>query len=176
MPKRSAVTQLPDDVKEDLNRKLIKNGFADYQGLADWLTEQGFGISKSSIHRYGQEFESRLSAIQVATEQAKAIASAAGDEEGAMNDALIRLVQERAFDVLINLQSDNPDEFAKIFPKMGVMVARLSRASVAQKKWQAEARKKAREAARKVSKVLKNRGLSEDAADAIRKDILGIAG
>ena len=89
-----------------------------------------------------------------------------------MNDALIRLIQQKAFDALVNLQK-NDDE---IIPKMGVMVARLSRASVVQKKWQAEVRKKAQEAARKVSKELKKRGLSQEAAEAIKKDILGIAG
>ena len=175
MPQRSAVTQLPDEVREDLDRRLIKSGFANYQGLADWLTEQGYEISKSSIHRYGKQFEERLSAIKIATEQAKAIASVAGDEEGAMNDALIRLVQERAFDVLVNLQNDNPDDFAKIFPKLGLMVARLGRASVQQKKWQTEVRGKAEKAADEITDIVKSGGLSDEKAKEIRKKILGVA-
>jgi len=174
MPQRPAVTQLPEKIRKELNRRLEANGFSDYQGLSDWLAEQGYGISKSAIHRYGQQFEERLAAIRIATEQAKVISEAVGDEEGAMNDALIRLVQERAFDVLVNLQSDDPEEFSKVFSKMGLMVARLSRASVAQKKWQAEAREKAKTAAKAIDTIVKKAGLSTEKAAEIQKKILGI--
>lgn len=172
MPKRSSILQLPEEIRDELNRRLVANSFSGYQGFSDWLGELGFEISRSSVHRHGQQFEEKLAAIKIATEQARAIADAAGDEEGKMNDALIRLIQQKAFDTLVDLQEDKDG----ILPKMGIMVARLSRASVGQKKWQAEVRGKAREAARKISKELKKRGLSEEAAEAIKKDILGIAG
>ena len=161
MPKRSSILQLPEEVQAELNKRLVKNGFADYQGLADWLDEKGFQISKSSIHRHGQQFEERLAAIKVATEQAKAITAAVGDEEGAMNEALIRLVQERAFEVLVNLQTDDPEKFAKVFPKMGMMVARLGRAAVTQKKWMAEVKAKTKKAADEVGKAVKSSGMAK---------------
>lgn len=175
MPQRSSILQLPEDIQAELNKRLVKNGFADYQGLADWLAEKGFQISKSSIHRHGQQFEERLAAIKTATEQAKAITAAVGDEEGAMNEALIRLVQERAFEVLVNLQTDDPEKFAKVFPKMGMMVARLGRASVQQKKWRGEVKEKAKSAASEVGKIVKSSGLSTDKAKEIREKILGVA-
>jgi len=174
MPARSKITKLPPEVKAELDRRLIGCGFADYTALAQWLEEQGFEISRSAIHRYGQGFESRLAAIKVATEQARAITDVVGDDEGRMSDALISLVQEKAFDVLVNLQTDDPEIFSKVFPKLGVMVARLSRASVAQKKWMAEAREKARAAADDVVKTAKQGGLSEEKAEEIRRRILGI--
>ena len=59
---------------------------------------------------------------------------------------------------------------------MGSMIARLSRASVTQKKWQIEARDKAQDAAQKISKELIKRGLSDPAVETIKKKILGIAG
>ena len=174
MPQRSAISQLPEEIRQEFEKCLIQKNFADYQGFEDWFAERGFEISKSSAHRYGQGFQQRLSAIKIATEQAKAIASAVGDEEGAMNDALIRLVQERAFDVLVNLQDDDTGSFEKIFPKIGLMVARLGRASVQQKKWQAEARGKVQEAAKDVNKIVKQAGLSTEKAEEIKKRILGI--
>ena len=91
-----------------------------------------------------------------------------------MSDALISLVQEKAFDVLVNLQTEDPVAFAKIFPKMGIMVAKLSKASVDQKKWMSQARSKAKDAAEEVVKVAKQGGLSEKTAEEIRKKILGI--
>ncbi|MBN1830280.1 MAG: DUF3486 family protein [Deltaproteobacteria bacterium] len=174
MPQRSAVTRLPDDIRAELNRRLVQNGFADYQGLADWLADLGYEISKSSIHRYGQNFDNRLAALTTATAQAKAVTEVVGDEEGAMNEALIRLVQEKLFDVLVNLQIDDPDSFAKVFPKLGLMVARLGNASVKQKQWQAEARKKAKSAARAVDRIVRQTDLPPEKVDEIQKKILGI--
>lgn len=174
MPKRPSVHNLPDEIKTELDRRLIKGGFSGYQALAAWLKSVGWEISKSSLHRYGSGFEDRLAALKIATEQARAVSEAVGDNEGVMNDALIGLVQEKAFDVLCNLQTDDPDAFAKIFPKMGIMVAKLSKASVEQKKWMREIREKAKETAEDIVKTVKKGGLSEEKAETIRKKILGI--
>ena len=143
MPARSKITQLPDDVRSELERRLITGGFSDYCALADWLREQGFEISKSAIHRFGQDFESKCEAIKLATEQAKAIVATVGDDEGNMNEALIRLIQQLSFDILIKNQDA---DIAALLPKMGIMVAKLSKASVDQKKYQTEVRTKAKQA------------------------------
>lgn len=174
MPSRSKITKLPDVIKRELDKRLITGSFSDYRKLSDWLQEQGFEISRSAINRYGQAFEDRLAAIKVASEQARAVSEAVGDNEGVMNDALISLVQEKAFDVLVNLQTSDPVAFAKIFPRMGIMVAKLSKASVDQKKWMSEAKGKAKDAAEEVVKAVKKSGMSEKTAEEIRKKILGI--
>lgn len=174
MPARSKITKLPDDIKRELDKRLITGSFSGYRDLSAWLQEQGYDISRSAINRYGQGFEGRLAAIKIASEQARAVSEAVGDNEGAMNDALISLVQEKAFDVLVNLQTEDPEAFAKIFPKMGIMVARLSKASVDQKKWMSEAKGKAKDAAEEVVKAVKKSGMSEKTAEEIRKKILGI--
>lgn len=165
---------LPDAVKAKLNQRLIAGGFAGYSALETWLKEQGYEISRSAIHRYGQEFEDKLAAIKIATEQARAITEAVGDDEGRMSDALISLVQQQAFDVLVNMQKRDPETYEKLFPKMGIVVSRLARASVAQKKWQSEAREKARTTADEIVKEVKKGGLSAEKAEEIRKKILGI--
>ena len=43
MPPRSKVSKLPDAIQRELEQRLIANGFSDYDGLAAWLDEQGFG-------------------------------------------------------------------------------------------------------------------------------------
>jgi len=173
MPQRSAVTQLPDEVREDLDRRLIKSGFANYQGLADWLIEQGYEISKSSIHRHGQQLEQRLQAIKISTESARAIANASPDDEGAMGDALTRLMQDKIFNMLLELEKIDADQID--VTKLGRMIADLNRSSVTQKKWQAEARGKAARAADDVADIVKSTGLSDEKAKEIRKKILGVA-
>lgn len=118
-----------------------------------------------------------MAAIKVASEQARAVSEAVGDNEGVMNDALISLVQEKAFDVLVNLQTADPVAFAKIFPKMGIMVAKLSKASVDQKKWAAEARKKAQDAVKNIEAKTAAGGkksLDAETMRIIKEEVYGI--
>jgi len=174
MPARPTVLQLPDPVRAELDARLIKSGFAGYVGLAQWLSEQGFEISKSALHRYGQQFEERVSALKIATDQAKAIVESAPDDEGAVSDALMRLVQEKLFGVLMNLGDIDP---ARInLGTLAKAIAQLGRASVAQKKWQAEVRERASVVADEVTAKARESGMSAETAEVWRKKILGIAG
>lgn len=172
MPARSKITTLPEEIKAELNKKLISRGFADYTALVEWLQGQGFEISRSTLHRYGQDFEAKCEAIKIATEQAKAIVGVVGDDEGNMNEALIRLIQQLSFDILIK---NEHEDLLSILPKMGVMIAKLSRASVDQKKYASDARKKAlEEAANAVETSAKQEGVSPETIVKIRREILGM--
>ncbi|MCY1214395.1 hypothetical protein D9M72_262080 [compost metagenome] len=170
MPPRSKVAGLPAEVKSWLDRALAENNFSDYEALSEELASQGFAISKSALHRYGQDFESKLSALKVASEQAKAVVAAAPDEEGAVNEALMRLVQEHLFKLLLS------DEGKMDLPKVAKAVAELGRAAVVQKKWQAEVRAKAEAAASQVEKIARKGGLNAETVAEIRREILGVAG
>ena len=167
--KRSKVTQLPKEVKAWLDQALVENNFSGYEQLERELVARGCVIGKSSLHRYGQQFEDRLRAVKLATEQARAISESMPDDAGAMNDALIRLVQEKAFTALLKMEEGAP------MKEIGLMVARLSNATVKQKQWAAEVREKAESVAESVAAIGRKGGLSADALDMIRRDILGIA-
>lgn len=132
--------QLPDEVRSELDQRLVASGFGDYRGLADWLEEQGFEISKSAIHRYGEKFERRLQAIRLATSQAEAIVAATPDDAGAMTEANIRLAQVKLQEAMLELSDDEVNPAA--VSKLARAAADLARASVTQKKWADEARAK----------------------------------
>ena len=170
MPPRSKVANLPKAVKAWLDKALAENSFSEYESLAAELSAQGFSISKSALHRYGQDFESKLSALKMASEQARAVVAAAPDEEGAVNEALMRLVQEHLFKLLM------ADGNSFDLPKVAKAVAELGKASIVQKKWQAEYREKAETAAAKVEKIAKKGGLNAETITEIRREILGVAG
>ena len=166
---------MPDEVRQELEKRLIQGGFAGYVELAEWLNEQGFEISKSSVGRYGKNFKNRLQALKVATDQAKAIVEASEDDAGAMNDAIIRLVQTKTFELLVELEADNKD-----LPRIGQMVAKLAQAAVRQKKWQQEMEGKIREkaleeAAQAVGAAAAEQGLNNEQAEFWRKKVLGVA-
>lgn len=172
MPQRSKVQALPETVKSDLDRKLVAGGFSDYVALSDWLKDQGYEISKSSLHRYGSGFEQRLSAIKIATDQAQAIADTIGDDQGVLGDALTRLIQEKTFQLLVEMESLSAEDVD--FTKLGEMVAKLNKTAILQKKWISDMREKAARTADEVVKVAKSGGLSAERAEEIRKKILGI--
>ena len=170
MPPRAKVTELPKELRDWLDQALISNGFSDYHQLAAALAGQGHSIGKSSLQRYGSVLERRVAQLKLATDQAKAIVKASPDDEGAMNDALIRLTQEKVFNVLLELEVD--PETVNI-NKLTRSIADLARSSVSQKRLAAEAKAPARlellEEQRKALESMPNRGgVTPDAKKAIR--------
>lgn len=133
MPVRSKVTQLPKKIKAELDRRLVESAFSGYVGLAEWLTENGYQISKSSVFRYGKEFETRLTTLKDITEQARVVSEEIGDDENLVIDMLVRIAGQKLFQRLIEL--DVTDEKMTLSDLMGA-IARISQASVGQKKWQ----------------------------------------
>jgi hypothetical protein len=171
MPPRSKIEQLPEEVRAELDARLIRSGFGGYRALADWLTDQGFEIRKSALQSYGAAFEDRISCLKLATEQARAIVSESPDDEGAMSEALMRLTQEKLFGVLMELQVD-PQKVS--LSGLARSIAELGRASVTQKKYAQEVRDRAKLAAEQASKIAKRGGLDAAAVKEIRAAILGI--
>ncbi len=173
MAKRSKIEGLPTAVKEWLDAALVEGNFSGYEQLEAELKQRGFDIGKSSIHRYGSQFEQRLATLKMASQQARAIVEAAPDDEGAVSEALMRLVQEKLFQVMLDFEVD-PRKPLNI-ASAAKAIADLSRATVGQKKRLAEVREKARNAAEAVTQVAKKGGLSAEAVNTIRREILGIA-
>ena len=171
MARRSRVVGLPKAVKEWLDNALIEGNFYDYELLSSGLKEKGFDISKSSLHRYGSQFETRMAALKLATEQAEAIAKAVPDDENALSDALLRVVQEKVFSMLMNLEDDPKVGFAKL----ATIATEIAFASTNVKEFRSKVKEKAKAAAAKVDSLVKNSGLTGDAIEEIRRSILGIS-
>lgn len=179
MPPRSKVEQLPAEIKQWLDARLVDDGFSGYETLEDEINRRleaagaDFRIGKSSLHRYGSDFEDRLKSLKMVTQQAKAVVTGSADDEDAVSQALIRPTQEKLFNVVLNAQVD-PEKMD--LAKMTRAIADLSRASITNKKFAAEVKTRAAAAAEEVGKVVKQAGLSAETADQIRRQILGIAG
>lgn len=172
MAPKSKIQGLPQDVKDWLDKALIDGNFSDYELLAANLRARGYDISKSSVHRYGQQFEERLSTLKLVTEQARAVVQASPDDDDAMNQALIRITQEKLFTLMLDLQIDPDDvDIAKVTRS----IADLARSSTDAKKYAREIREKAKAAAEEVATTIREAGLTDAAAEAIRDKILGIA-
>jgi hypothetical protein len=172
MPKRCKVDTLPPELKAWLDAELLKRGFADYVQLAADLQAKGAELSKSAIHRYGSKFEQRMAQLKVSTEQARAVVAASPDDEGAMNEALIRLTQDKLFGVLVDLDVD-PDSVN--ITKITKSIADLARSSITQKKWQIEVRTKAAERMKAVEQEAKAmKGETRDVALAMLQKVRAV--
>lgn len=171
MPPRAKAVNLPRAVKEWLDRALVDGNFSGYRALQEELSARGFDISKSALQRYGQSFERRLDALKLASEQARVMVQAAPDEEGAVNEALTRLVQEKLFGALMELEVDP----AKLnLASAAKAVAELGKATVVQKKWAAEVRRALDDAADNIAKEARAQGMDEDQVMFWREKVLGV--
>ena len=180
MAPRSKVLTLPPELKEWLDAQLIRGGFSDYVQLAADLKARGESVSKSALHRYGSQFEKRMAQLKMSNEQARALVDASPDDEDKLGAAVIRLTQDRIFQLLVDLEIDPESvDVNKLFKN----AAEIGKASVTQKKFTMEARAAIEEAARK--KVLEEQrakleamptkgGVTTETKAAIR-EALGIA-
>lgn len=176
MPPRSKVEALPKGVKEWLDRALVDGNFAGYEALAGELKARGHDISKTAVHRYGQAFEERLSALKLATEQARAVVEAAPDEDDTVNQALVRITQEKLFTLMMDIEID-PEKVD--ISKITKSIADLARSSVNLKRYAAEAAEAARrkllvEQQANLEKIAKKQGMSQEQLDFWIKDFLGV--
>jgi len=112
--------------------------------------------------------------VSLATQQARSLAEASPDRDGSMTDALVRLVQEKIFGVLVEAEDVEEGQLARI----ARVVADLGRATISQKRWAEEMRgrleKQKNAASAKIDEIKLSGGLSGEAYDAIRAVLLGI--
>lgn len=179
MSQRSKVTKLPEDVRKELDAELVKRGFSGYDALETWLHGLGIAISKSSIHRYGRNLERKLSAIRASTEAALLIAEAAPDDANLRSGAGMAILETEIFDMLVSLQDaeseDDPIKRAKILSSLAGNYAKLSRASIHQKKHELEIRAKVEATADKVARLAKKGGASAATVEEMKRAVMGIA-
>ncbi|MCE8004235.1 DUF3486 family protein [Billgrantia ethanolica] len=182
MAKRSKVFDLPPEVREELNERLVSTGFQGYESLAKWLDSRGYKLSRSSVQRYGQdlqeEFELAMGDVRKTTEMAKAFTESDDDAKGSLVDATARIVQEQLLRITIALRKaeHEPEKAAKYMASVTHALADIGRMSLGQKKWALEVRKEvAREAADKATEVARRGGLSKDMVNDLRRELLGIA-
>lgn len=184
--KRSKIERLPAALRDEISKKLIAGAFSGYEALEAWCEEKGAEIGlkpeelprRSSLHRYGAKLQEKLEAIRASTDAARQIAEAAPDDADLRSSAVISLVQTEVFDLLVRLreadkETDTPKR-VKLLSAVAGNIAKLSRASVNQKRWEQEIRSKVRSAADAAVKIAKKGGASKAVVDEIWRAVTGI--
>lgn len=175
MPPKNKVYTLPEPIRAWLDETLAANGGQQFAALEEQLASKGFKISDSSLQRYhAQDLAPRLQALKLATESARTVAAAMGENDGTMLEALTGLCQERLFTLLMEVDTSNID--GGILAKLARAIGDLARASINVKKHVSEARAKAlEEAAATIEKTAEQAGVSQETIQRIRRDVLRMA-
>ena len=181
MGRPSKVKQLPPELLDDLNARLIGQGFSGYDELVEWLHAKGFDISRSSLHRHGSALEAEFEEAMAAARRTRALARAsreAGDNDGALMSAAAGILQDNLLRVSLAAKregEDDPAAAAKTLSLISRAFADVGRMDIAHQKWMAELQAKAADVADKVARLTSKGGLSAEAEAEIRRSILGIA-
>lgn len=182
MARKKLIYQLPPKIRQELDRRIIQNGFSGYDALVAWLGELGYRISRSPIHQHGQrmkrDFEQTLHRLRMAEYM---MSQMPDDAENALDKVNAVALRDRVFELIgefeeLGGESGDLSGQVKLVSALSLTQARLSRAGVYRQKWVEELRAKAHAAAEAVDKIAQKSGLSAETADAIRREILGIAG
>lgn len=178
MPPRSPLDTLPEELKTELNQRLIANGFADYVALAEWLTAQGYQIGKSAMHRYGSalqaSMEKSINRARERMEIAKALKGASDEDKAALMEANEMVAMDQIMDLFDASAGMEPGERMAAVPKLVRAIADLNRSAIGSSKWkkefEAEAKRQAREAAAQAAtSAAKAEGVSESGIARIRE-------
>ncbi len=181
MGRPSKVKQLPPELLDDLNARLVGQGFSGYDELVEWLRAKGFYISRSSLHRHGSALEAEFEEAMADARRTRALARAsreAGDNDGALMSATAGILQDNLLRVSLAAKregEDDPAAAAKTLSLISRAFADVGRMDIAHQKWMAELQAKAAEVADKAAKLASKGGLSAESIAELRRSILGIA-
>ena len=166
--KRSRIeTELPPDLREELHRILLEG--ATYEEACQYCADRGHDISRSSMGRYGKDFFQAYQAIKQFEDQARAITSEAG-QGLSLEEATSKMMLQKVMAGLVSGEADILE-----IPRLISDVAKLQSSSVARERLKADLAAKVKKVAGDVEKAVKKSGLSDEAADRIKRQILGIA-
>ena len=160
-------TELPLELRKAVNRLLLEPGTT-YDDVAKFLNAKGYDISRSSIGRYGKKFLEAYQNIKQFEDQARAITSGV-DDGMPMEEAVGKMLLQKVMAALVDGSADITENSRLIAD-----VAKLQSAHIQMAKWKDDLEKRARSAADAVDKIAKKGGLSDAAAEQIRKKILGV--
>jgi len=181
MPPRAAITALPDAILSGLNTRLVDNSFGDYDGLAAWLQEQGYQISRSAVGRYGSDLKAKMEKSMARARErmeiAKALRGASDDEKAALMEANEMVAMDQIMDMFEEVSGLEIGERMAAVPKLVRAIADLNRSAIGSAKWKKEfesqiKREALEQAAQRVSEAGKAHGLDIDQVKFWREKVL----
>ena len=179
MGKRGFASQLPPDLREELDRQIV-DGRLSVDELWEWLEDRGVEVGRSSVHRHMQSVEEVSAQMREAREAAQAIVGQLGPDaaEGKSGQLLIEVTQNIAFKIARErlTREDGPGLGMEELMFLTSSIQKLTSAQATDQARIAKIRaEEAKRAAARAEKAMKSKGMSGDTGDFIRRAVLGTA-
>lgn len=158
---RTKIDLLPPEIRDEIDRKLIAG--RTYDEIAEWLQDQGYDISRSTVGRFGHEFFKVWQVVRKNELKAKAFA---GEDADALDleQAVSKMLMSEVFDQVTEGKVKNLKDVSNTLKS----VAQLQRSSVFRERYRKEIQEEAnRKAAKAAKDVARQEGLSEEAISRI---------
>lgn len=112
MPKRSKISRLPPKLRTALNAKIAEGDFT-CRELEEWLSENGYEISKSAIAVYSKDYEQELKGVELSRSLALNLFENLPDNRAELAAVTTTLAQGLLFAALLKAQAELNDETLK---------------------------------------------------------------
>lgn len=179
---QSSIDRLPEDVRTQLQELLRDPRVTQLDATAKInaiLEEEGHEerVSKSAVNRYALKMEEVGAKLRQAREISKMwIGKLGAAPQGEVGKLLNEMVRTLAFDAVVTMAEGAAPIEPKMIKDLAIGIERLEKAASENVKREEEIRRRAmQEAADKAEKIAKKGGLSADAVQTIRREILGIS-
>jgi len=174
MAPRSSIRKLPDELRKELDRLLNDGQFTLIQ-ITEHMRALGADVSKSSVHRYSQDFERMAEDIRLTREMARAVGRELKDDiDGNATQMLVESMHALLLKSRMQL-ADSGDIDAKSVSDLAKAVKDLQTAAKSSTDMRMKLREQvAREAADVAGEMVEKQGLSAETVENIKERILGI--
>ena len=107
--KHSKIDSLPNDIKEAVE-EMIKSDFT-YREIVDYIKNQGFEISQSSVQRYASGLNETLQSLRMAQENFRAVMEETEKYKNLdVSDGILRLLSNQVFQNINNMSEDQMND------------------------------------------------------------------
>ncbi len=182
--KPSKVHQLPENIKTKLD-ELLRDGKLTQSAILDKVNalildaglDHSDKLSKSGINRYSTNMQTagqRIAQARAVSEQW--VAKLGNKPSGDVSNILIEMVRTLAFEQVLKVSNSDETVEPKFIKDLAIGIEKLEKAATESTKREKEIRKTfAEEAAALVEDAAVQAGLTTAGANAIKREILGIA-
>lgn len=181
MAKRSSIEILPADILEQLQALLRDPRVSQLEATAEInaiLEQQGHEtVSKSAVNRYSMKMADVGKKLQESREVSKMWIGKLGNEpQGEVGKLLNEIIRTIAFNSAMKLTEDDGFVDPKMISHLALAVQRLEAATSINEERDTKIRQKATlDAAEKAEKSLASQGMSKEAIEVIKNQILGLS-
>lgn len=125
--RHNKVYDLPDGIRDELDARLADTGIT-YQEISDWLLEEEYEISKSTIGRYALEsrqLAGRLMETQVKMRELIKAVKSSGQDDEALLEGAIQIATSKVTERIASIEEEMDD----MSPKEAIdLITKLARA------------------------------------------------